>query len=929
MSTQSELALESKVMDQLERVGYERAAIHNNESLEENFRLILNERHADKLDGQPLTDSEFKRLMIQINNKSVFDSARILRDKFVLKRDDETELYLEFFDSKNWCRNKFQVTNQISVEDKYKGRYDVTVLINGLPVMQIELKRRGVAINEAFNQVERYRRHNFTGLFRYTQLFVLSNYNDTRYYANNDKEIYKSHMFYWTDEENNRLTNVHEFIDSFMLPHHLAKMIGRYMVVDETDKNLIVLRPYQMYATEALIKRALETNNNGYIWHTTGSGKTLTSFKASQLLAQEKEIKKVIFLVDRKDLDTQTQKEFDKFEPGSVDYTDNTKHLLEQLEDKSKPMIITTIQKMANAVKSNAPVMHQYKEDKVIFVIDECHRSQFGDMHRMIRRHFQNSQYFGFTGTPRFDDNKSQDGRSTADIFDKCLHHYLIKDAIRDGNVLGFSIEYINTFKDKATSSGEEYVKAIDTNEIWMADDRIDMVARHIHSIHDNKTKDRQYSSIFATQSIDTAMKYYDKFREINHEAGSKPLNIATIFSYQANEDLREGDVKEHAKDRLARVIDDYNENYNTNFSLETYDQYFDDISKRMKKGIPGEKIDLLIVVNMFLTGFDSKVLNTLYVDKYLKHHDLIQAYSRTNRVEKQTKPYGNIVSYRDLKKETDEAIRLFSNTEDTDVVLSKSFEEYLEDFQAGMNELHTVVATPQDAYHLEDEEEIKAFIVSYRQTARALLKLKTFEEFDFTKTLLGVSEQGYEDYRSAYLDYYDKYVRQKDSEKVSVINDIDFEIEVIRNDKVNVSYILNLIGNIDLENKKKQAEERKQIKLMLERADDENLRLKADLIQEFLDEVLPKLDRNANIEKVYLDFEEDKKLQEFKNFAETEQYPVEQLRSLYTEYDYSGLLYRKDIEKGVTGGLLKKRKKVNKVYQFVKNVSRKFGLVE
>src|SRR5699024_1981333 len=425
------------------------------------------------------------------------------------------------------------------------------------------------------------------------------------------------------------------------------------------------------------------------------------------------------------------------------------------------------------------------------------------------------------------------------------------------------------------------------------------------------------------------AMKYYDKFREINHEDGSKPLNIATIFSYQANEDLREGDVKEHAKDRLARVIDDYNENYNTNFSLETYDQYFDDISKRMKKGIPGEKIDLLIVVNMFLTGFDSKVLNTLYVDKYLKHHDLIQAYSRTNRVEKQTKPYGNIVSYRDLKKETDEAIRLFSNTEDTDVVLSKSFEEYLEDFQAGMNELHTVVATPQDAYHLEDEEEIKAFIVSYRQTARALLKLKTFEEFDFTKTLLGVSEQDYEDYRSAYLDYYDKYVRQKDSEKVSDNNDIDFEIEVIRNDKVNVSYILNLIENIDLENKKKQAEERKQIKLMLERADDENLRLKADLIQEFLDEVLPKLDRNANIEKVYLDFEEDKKLQEFKDFAETEQYPVEQLRSLYTEYDYSGLLYRKDIEKGVTGGLLKKRKKVNKVYQFVKNVSRKFGLVE
>lgn len=930
MSVQSELALENKVMDQLEHIGYERSPIHSNADLEENFRQILNERHADKLDGQPLTDSEFKRLMIQINNKSVFDSAQILRDKFVLKRDDESELYLEFFNTRNWCKNKFQITNQISVEDKYKGRYDVTVLVNGLPVVQIELKRRGVAINEAFNQVERYRRHNFTGLFRYTQLFILSNYNDTRYYANNDKEIYKSHMFYWTDEKNNRLTNIHEFIDSFMLPHQLSKMIGRYMVVNETDKNLIVLRPYQMYATEALIKRALETNNNGYIWHTTGSGKTLTSFKASQLLAEEKEIKKVIFLVDRKDLDTQTQKEFDKFEPGSVDYTDNTNHLLKQLEDKSKPMIVTTIQKMANAVKSNDPVMDQYKEDKVIFVIDECHRSQFGDMHRMIRKHFQNAQYFGFTGTPRFEENKSQDGRSTADIFDKCLHYYLIKDAIRDGNVLGFSIEYINTFKEESIPTNEEYVEAIDTNEIWMADYRIDMVAKHLYNLHDNKTKNREYSGIFATQSIDMAMKYYDKFIEINNGIDAKPLNIATIFSYQANEDLKEGDVTEHAKDRLSRVINDYNEVYKTNFSLETYDQYFDDISKRMKKGIPGQKIDLLIVVNMFLTGFDSKILNTLYVDKNLKHHDLIQAYSRTNRVEKQTKPYGNIVSYRDLKKETDEAIQLFSQTDDTDTVLSKSFEEYLEDFNGALYQLHTVVSNPSEVQSLEDEEEIKAYIIAYRGLGRALLKLKTFENFEFTKELLGISEQAYEDYKGQYMDLYDRYIRPEgESKKVSVINDIDFEIELIRNDMVNVSYILKLLGNIELEDKNKQEQERKQIKLMLERADDENLRLKAELIQEFLDEVLPTLDKNANVEKIYLDFEEDKKLQEFNEFAKNEKYPLEQLQELYTEYDYSGQLYRRDIEKGVTGGLLKKRKKVNKIYDFVRDVSRKFGLVE
>ncbi|MDN6066971.1 MAG: HsdR family type I site-specific deoxyribonuclease, partial [Staphylococcus equorum] len=414
MGYQSEYGLEENVVKQLQDLGYERVSLRNETQLKENFRRILNERNADKLEGTPISDSEFKRIMIDISDKSVFESAQILRDKYVLERDDETKVYLSLMNIKKWCQNTFQVTNQVSVNDTHKSRYDVTVLINGLPLVQIELKRSGVAITEAFNQIERYRRQNYTGLFRFIQMFVVSNKMETRYYANSDQKIMKSHMFYWSDEKNERINVLKDFIESFLEPCHIAKMISRYMIINETDKILMALRPYQVYAVEALLNRAIETNNNGYIWHTTGSGKTLTSFKASQILAQEPDIKKVIFLVDRKDLDGQTLGEFNKFESDSVDRTFNTKKLLKQMADPTRKLIITTIQKMDNAIKSGHPVMERYKEDKVVFIIDECHRTQFGSMHRIIRQHFGNAQYFGFTGTPRFEENASQDGRATA-----------------------------------------------------------------------------------------------------------------------------------------------------------------------------------------------------------------------------------------------------------------------------------------------------------------------------------------------------------------------------------------------------------------------------------------------------------------------------------------------------------------------------------
>ncbi|MDJ1154876.1 type I restriction endonuclease subunit R [Macrococcus caseolyticus] len=933
MSYQSEAALENEIMDRLVDLGYERVNILNDDQLKENFRKILNERHIDKLNNEPLTDREFERLMTQINGKSVFESAQILRDKFVLKRDDETEVYLEFFNTKKWCQNKFQLTNQISVNDKYKGRYDVTLLINGLPILQMELKRSGIAISEAFNQVERYRRHNYTGLFRYVQLFVISNGQETRYYANSDKDIYKSHMFYWSDVENNRINQLKDFMDDFLEPCHMSKMVARYMIVNETDKFLMVMRPYQVYAVEALMHRALETNNNGYIWHTTGSGKTLTSFKAAQLLSEEEGIDKVIFLVDRKDLDGQTLSEFNKFQKDSVDQTTNTNKLIQQLADKSRPLLITTIQKLANVVRRNDKVLERYQTDKVVFIIDECHRSQFGDMHRQIKANFKNAQYFGFTGTPLFEENKSQDGRSTADIFDKCLHTYLIKDAIRDNNVLGFSVEYIQTFKNNVGTGNEEYVEDINTNEVWMNDDRIEMVARHIYKNHNKKTKDRQYSAIFATANIPMAMKYYEVFKKINAEevaAGRAPLKVATISTYQTNEDMRDGEVTEHSKDLIANAIEDYNQLFNTNFNLETFDNYFKDVSNRVKKGIKNEKIDILIVVNMFLTGFDSKVLNTLYVDKNLQYHGLIQAYSRTNRVEKITKPYGNIVCYRDLKKATDDAITLFSQTNDTDTVLNKTYDQYLRLFVNAIEELYEIAPTPESVDLLEGETAQKEFVEAFRDVANLMQKMRTFDEFEFDSAKLGIAEQTFEDYKGKYFAIYEEVKKEREQkEEVSILDDIDFEIDLLRNDIINVDYILNLLKSLNLEDKKEKEAGIKQIHRLLDTADNEQLRLKADLIRTFMHRVLPSLNKDDNIDDAYYNFEEQEKEKEIESFSNGLAYPAQQLNRLVHEYEFSGSINRNDIDRHIDGGLLVKRNKTKKIESFIRETTRKYRNVE
>lgn len=928
MGYQSEYGLEENVVKQLQDLGYERVLLRNETQLKENFRRILNERNADKLEGTPISDSEFKRIMIDISDKSVFESAQILRDKYVLERDDETKVYLSLMNIKKWCQNTFQVTNQISVNDTHKSRYDVTVLINGLPLVQIELKRSGVAITEAFNQIERYRRQNYTGLFRFIQMFVVSNKMETRYYANSDQKIMKSHMFYWSDEKNERINVLKDFIESFLEPCHIAKMISRYMIINETDKILMALRPYQVYAVEALLNRAIETNNNGYIWHTTGSGKTLTSFKASQILAQEPDIKKVIFLVDRKDLDGQTLGEFNKFESDSVDRTFNTKKLLKQMDDPTRKLIITTIQKMDNAIKSGHPVMERYKEDKVVFIIDECHRTQFGSMHRIIRQHFGNAQYFGFTGTPRFEENASQDGRATADIFGECLHHYLIKDAIRDGNVLGFSVEYMNTFDRSEKIIEDGYVNKINEAEIWMADERVQKVAEHIIANHNKKTRDQMYTGMLTVQSIPMAIQYYRVFQKLKKQ-GVHNFNVTTIFSYQDNEAIDDTMDEQTRRDILEGIIQTYNETFDKNFSTDTFDGYFNDVSNRVKKGLPDQKLDILIVVDMFLTGFDSKKLNTLYVDRNLQHHTLIQAYSRTNRVEEPTKPYGNIVAYRNLKEKTDEAIELFSKTDNTDTVLSLSFQAYLTKFKQALIELFELAETPQAVDQLEREEDQRDFVIAYRELAKQMQKLKTFDEFAFDKETLGIDEQTYEDYKGKYLDIYDKVMRpdKEIAEGESILDNIDFNIEILRNDLINVQYILDLLNQIDLSNTEQQEKDIKEIRKVLDKADDDQLRLKSDLIRTFLDKVVPNLNEGDSIDDAYYNYESKVKVGELEEFSEETDYPLELLKSLVKEFEFSGHLNNNLIEEGVSGGLLIRTKKIKRVKSFIQDMVKKYSV--
>ncbi len=914
MAYQSEAQLEQQLIEQLRSQNYEVVTIADYDSLIANFKVQFETFNAEKLDGKPLSDKEWERVLNYVNGKSIFESAKLLRDKFVLERDDGTKPYLQLIDEDH-TKNRFQVTHQTTVVGKYTNRYDVTLLINGLPLVQIELKRRGVDIKEAVNQIMRYRKHSYQGLYHFIQMFIVSNGVDTKYFANSDKDILYSHTFFWTDDNNIRVTNLKDFSVVFLARDLLIKMLTRFTILNDTDRIMMVMRPYQVYATEALIRQATLTNRNAYIWHTTGAGKTLTSFKTAQILATIPSIKKVIFLVDRKDLDTQTTEEFNKFEAGSVDATDRTDILVKQIKDKNRQLIITTIQKMANAVKrpQYAKVMDEYRNEKVVFIIDECHRSQFGDMHKDIVRHFAKAQFFGFTGTPRFEVNGKVEGKitqTTEKLFGECLHSYLIKDAIFDNNVLGFHIEYIKTIEGAYDENDSTMTEAIDVGELYMADERMSLIANHIIQNHKAKTRNRQYTAIFAVQSIPMLIKYYDIFKSIKHD-----LNISGIFSYGANEDYEGHD--EHSRDALERIIKDYNKTFSTNFSTETFAAYHKDISDRVK-GKKTKPLDILLVVNMFLTGFDSKPLSVLYVDKDMVYHDLLQAYSRTNRVEKETKPWGIIVCYRNLKQKTDDALALFSQGH-PDGILTQPFEFYVQKFNELVTKIKLLAPTPASIDMMYSEDDQKEFVVLFRELTRYLLSLQTFVEFKFDRSNLDMTDQEYQDYKSKYLLLYRK--NQTDKEVVSVLDDVDFCIELMESDRINVAYIMNLIRNINFKSKQEKERDIERIKKELDRSDNLHLHKKIDILRAFLDEAVTGFNGTEDIDAEYNDFENKRKAEEIEAFAAEEDVDADMLKEEIAEYEFTGVLNQGDIRDRISKPmpLLKKRSLVSRIVDFIR----------
>ena len=748
----SEYEVETKFIDRLESIGYQYAELGNYDDVLANCREQLAAFNAVKLKeakgSASFSDAEWNRVLIHLDNHSVYESAKLLRDKYVFTLDNGKTVYLDFF-SYDTDRNIYQVAHQITMDPahkddvSYKNRYDVTVLINGLPIVQVELKRPGVEINEAINQINRYRKFSFKGLFRYLQLFVVSNSVQTKYFCNENEmqngmynPILKSLVFFWTDDKNKRINTLEEFTSEFFRKAAITEMIDKFMVIKSTEPILMVMRPYQIYAVKAARRRVLEANQNGYVFACTGSGKTLTSFKLAQLLRDEPRVDKVIFLIDRKDLDDQTVDEYNSFEKDCVDNSDSTYVLVKQLQDSDRKLIVTTIQKMANAVKSKRyeALMDSYRDKKVVFIIDECHRSQFGKMHGDIERHFQRANYIGFTGTPIFEANKGADGRTTADVFnaglmpdgskrDACLHRYMIKDAIADGNVLRFSVEYQRTlFAHNIAMKGidpeqlddPEYCKRhnIDIDNLYHDDERIRKIAEHIlehHEQHVHPQGKDIYTALFAVDSIKTLGQYYDVFKELNSaRPEDKQYKIAAIFSYGANEDM-DGKGDEHSAELLSRIMDDYNGMFGTSYSIENFDAYRKDITKRMKqKDLP--QVDILLVVSMMLTGFDAKPLNTLYLDKNLIWHTLVQAYSRTNRVDKVTKQFGQIITYRNIKQWQDDALRLFSGDGDPNEYLLENYEYYVQKWINQEPIIRKVTPTVDDAGQLQSEDEIRMF---------------------------------------------------------------------------------------------------------------------------------------------------------------------------------------------------------------------------
>lgn len=932
MTKQSELQLENNLIKQLVGLGYQNVTITDGDALVSNLKAQL-----EAFNKTSFSTKEFNAILNHLAKGNVFEKAKTLRDRFNITRDNGDSFYVRFFNSEDWTNNLFQVTNQISQEGIYKNRYDVTLLVNGLPLVQIELKRRGLELKEAFNQVNRYQRHSFDsnyGLFQYVQLFVISNDLETQYFVNNKGQSIKQ-SYFWSDINNKNIKDLKSFANLFLNPNHLGKMIAKYVVYNETYKVLMVLRPYQFYAVEALVNKAKQQTDkadsvkaNGYIWHTTGSGKTLTSFKASQIIMDLPNVDKVVFVVDRKDLDYQTMKEFNSFKKDSVSGTTNTKNLVSQLKDDSK-LVVTTIQKLNNAItKANYNKSFSALENKrVVFIFDECHRSQFGETHKKITEYFKNSQLFGFTGTPIFAKNASKNDlgkRTTKDLFGECLHKYVITDAIRDDNVLKFSIEYIGRYKQKSNTFIDIDVAAIDKPEVFADPKRLEKIADYIIAYHDTKTKSRQFSAIFAVSDIDTLIKYYDIFKR-KKLAGEHNLRIATIFTYGTNEDgVGAEDIlpstaeekrlyaaepnatykrENHTREKLDEYIQDYNKMFTQGFSTKDqklFDGYFKDITKRLKERekttfLDKDRLDIVIVVNMMLTGFDAKKVNTLYVDKNLQYHGLIQAFSRTNRIIGDVKSQGNILCFRNLKGATDDAITLFSNKEAIEDIILPDYEVVAGKLDTALAHLFKVTPSFDDIENLKDENEELNFVQAFRRVLRTINVLQSYTDFSWDN--LNVDEETFNEYADRYWSLSDKVKKASTVDKTSILNDIDFELELIHRDEINVAYILQLLAKLkDAKSDDAKAQKKAIIDML---SGDLQLRSKRELIEKFIEENLPHINDVDNIQDEFERYWHEEKILALSKLCEEEHLDQKQFKSLIESYaDYGREPLRDDIFK-------------------------------
>lgn len=906
---QSEAELESKFIKDLCDMGYEYLKITSTSELESNFKENL-----QKLNSITFSKDEWIRFYEIIKYKNEIDKIAMIQEDLhteLLKRDDGSYINIKLIDKINIHNNFLQVISQLRNEDgSYKNRYDVSILVNGLPLVHIELKKRGVYLKEAFNQIARYKKDSFwagDGLFEFVQIFVISNGTHTKYYSNTSLDkLYKSNNHFtfcisFSDANNKAILDLEDFTQTFFAKRTLLNILCRYCVFN-ADKQLLVMRPYQIAATERIINKITLSHNHklygsrdsgGYIWHSTGSGKTLTSFKTALLATKLPFIAKVLFVVDRKDLDYQTMNEYDKFQKGAANSTKNTDALKKALKDDESKIIITTIQKLNNLISKN-PQLSIYNEE-VVIIFDECHRSQFGDMHKSIIKNFKKYYIFGFTGTPIFNENapnkitaintKNSLGNdekravrvTTENIFGKELHSYTILNAIKDKNVLPFRLEYCSTMKEKENIQ-DEAISDIDRKNALMDNKRISKIVSYVLEHFNQKTKrnssnnKKGFNSIFATDSKEAAKLYYKEFQK-QLEKEDNPLKVGIIYSYVVNEDyaineddeVDYGDNSLDSKEFLENALNDYNAMFKTNFSLSNFDAYYKDVSKKLKE----QEIDILIVVNMFLTGFDSKYINTLWVDKNLEYHGLLQSFSRTNRILNDVKKFGNIVCFRDLEEATNESLKLFGDKEAKNIILLRTFREYLEGYKdkdgkynRGYNELVEELKEKFDLsnFPLNTDEKEKEFISLFNKIIKLQNILSAFDEFDTNNSLDEALKQ---DYQGQYITLYNKF--RPDNEKTPINDDLIFEIELIKQVEVNVGHILFLLKQYQ-----NQQNQEYKTKILKSIESSVSLRNKIDLLRGFL-ELIEATKNNKNFDKLFKDFIQEKYINEFNKITEEE----------------------------------------------------------